>query len=1633
MGSKVSDGTKISHEYDCIKVAVRVKPGIEPDFIKDEPEKHKRMTFGGASLGNNVSKPSTAVSTQLQMQSEVESQQKHVVCVGETQVSINTATDTRNFVFDWVADPSSTQEDVWKKIGLDIAKSTIQGFNGTIIAYGQTGSGKTYTIFGGESSQNECNSQNKDARSGQSIRGTSPNQRIDISDKSSQGLVPRALHYIWEHIYSEEQRRIDASNGKATALNATPSSPDATELRLFDVTVSMCEIYNERVYDLLNENSGSGSGFVSPGSFAPGIQGSSPLQLRDDPTRGIYVEHLTEEIVRSLKESEKILYIGLKNRHVAATVMNRVSSRSHAIFTLRLEHTTERDGIRTCRSSKFTLVDLAGSERQKGSNNADMQLREAGQINRSLSELGNLIHSLTSSGATGTQPVHVQYRNSKLTYLLRDSLGGNSKTVMMAMITRSQNCMAETLTTLKFAQRAKKVKNSVRLNEQLVTGTVEALQREIAALKARIAASAIVEDISLHSHSTVHRSGGTDMATSTSPLATSKLAAPGSGPLSAANYIAQTSVITPIAFLRPGQRFYDAAESMRNVGQDIASAEDSELLSPEPRAPPSRSLTLSQASHFQQQLQTALERCCMADELRVRAELKSRALQQQLEHAEKQLEERCKLSEQDSPTISAITSIIRMEIEADLIKQRQIVQEMERRNRWTQSQDSRHPLGKPQSVVGQWVWQERDEHIFNHSLLHMLQDSNLIKTDSRFPQKGSDPADAAQSQIQVEQIKNLELSLQNERSEFDKRIKDMSAKHSMIVQNLQERVCLLDAQRLQSEASASADLQPLLLLKDTQYQQLFQQKKDIEAEVYDLKVIVEDLRVNGEQLEAGLVAARRDHSESQQCAAGFKSLLLGAEKALELYKLENKVLQEQNIPLAEDKMRLEEALRSLEARVHELEQSNSRLNAENEWMRDEVDSLLMQSESVIGEKQRMNGVLVRAENELSTTRLERDELSVRLQQLQTALAEHESSESQVSTLLAQQEAKQQQVRALQSALSASEERLSALQLECSSLQEERRSSGDKELALRSMVTTLSEKYAQSCASVEDLLGHNSVLTEKLSAAQTELTQRVHKEALNEAATLTLQSTIRNLQMQHLNQVKQCDALRLAVESSELQARISSQELSDLAADLQWKAQELQSALSHVEFLQAELIRVKQQQNGEEARKAVIAEVAAKAVRDVSQHRISSLVSDAAPAISQNPFPSGARDRVNRASLVPNAMSMNLARLQKCTENKLDKIHRRKSADHQRERTSEKVAECNVSADDDSKATTVSLNTTKESEGTESKACLTPASIFTSASSLHSAPGSSSHLDDLLTPHSSYSSDCDRSDFCNDKLNNLIPLIRIAEQNRESVLAAPAQHSVRIAPVITTPTGFSDPKLYETPMTEITDLYTDDDNDFEGIESESSAVAGDMWELNQGTPDATFPVPIVDASVHEGRIYCRIHHNISLGVTNIGNGNQQHLLSKSLSASPFFARGEWRDSYWSITTDKSHSCTELCLYRSKSDHKFNPKSRSGIIKSIVLKCDSRDSSDKENAYALNMQTLSSKNIVHTKHIKSKYVKGRNVYSFLLCSVKGPSSHGADVGMRDAPLVEQPLVKFASTDRGMVENLWLQIRSACKNGN
>ncbi|ESO98169.1 hypothetical protein LOTGIDRAFT_226662 [Lottia gigantea] len=258
-------------------------------------------------------------------------------------------------------------------------------------------------------------------------------------DPVMRGVIPNSFEQIFSHISRSQNQQ-------------------------YLVRASYLEIYQEDIRDLLSKDQ------------------SKRLELKERPDTGVYVKDLSSFVTKSVKEIEHVMHVGNQNRSVGATNMNEHSSRSHAIFIVTVECSElGADNENHIRVGKLNMVDLAGSERQAKTGATGERLKEATKINLSLSALGNVISALVDGKST-----HIPYRDSKLTRLLQDSLGGNAKTVMVANIgPASYNC-DETLTTLRYANRAKNIKNKPKINEDPKDALLREFQDEIARLKGQL-------------------------------------------------------------------------------------------------------------------------------------------------------------------------------------------------------------------------------------------------------------------------------------------------------------------------------------------------------------------------------------------------------------------------------------------------------------------------------------------------------------------------------------------------------------------------------------------------------------------------------------------------------------------------------------------------------------------------------------------------------------------------------------------------------------------------------------------------------------------------------------------------------------------------------------------------------------------------------------------------------------------------------------------------------------------------------------------------------------------------------------------------------------------------------------------
>lgn len=314
----------------------------------------------------------------------------------------------KSFAFDRVWGPDQSQRSVFQDVE-PLALSVVDGFNACIFAYGQTGSGKTYTMEGSK-------------------------------EAGQYGISYRTIQKIFHllKLRAQQQRTAEILVGVDT------DSPERVAFQ-YSLRVGMLEIYNDEIYDLLTA---SGSSMKEKKEESLKAGGKASLEIRRSTEGRIEVPNLTKEEVDSIEEVMKLLEKGNSNRATAATDMNEHSSRSHMVLIVDV---TSGMGEANQNTGTLFLVDLAGSERVRRSNVDGEHLKEAGHINKSLAALGNVMEALDRKAS------HIPYRDSKLTYLLQDSLGGNSRTMMVVATSPQDASYDETIHALQFATRVRRI------------------------------------------------------------------------------------------------------------------------------------------------------------------------------------------------------------------------------------------------------------------------------------------------------------------------------------------------------------------------------------------------------------------------------------------------------------------------------------------------------------------------------------------------------------------------------------------------------------------------------------------------------------------------------------------------------------------------------------------------------------------------------------------------------------------------------------------------------------------------------------------------------------------------------------------------------------------------------------------------------------------------------------------------------------------------------------------------------------------------------------------------------------------------------------------------------------------------
>ncbi|KAJ3239412.1 Kinesin-like protein kif21b [Chytriomyces hyalinus] len=444
-------GTSLNYNQMAVKVVVRV-----------------RNVYAYQNQNQNASRPGTGTSSIDSKNSSIDDPQK--VCINLSSPALSNKVEIvdpkgekggRSFNFDTVFGMETNQETVYEVAVHPLIQKCLEGYNGCVFAYGQTASGKTHTMAG--PGQRMYDSLNENA----------------TSLHADTGLISRVVHQLNSHV-KQHRGKLDEASGNCID---------------FVIKVSYLEIYNETLIDLLVDKD---------------KQESLKIRMEPGSTSGkdLYVQNLSERYISNLQDYRRILEVGAINRTTGETNMNEASSRSHSILTITVdqylveqkkpsalvrtesagslhpevagpsEHSPEvlaKIGMGR-RRSKIHLIDLAGSERADSTGATGARLREGAQINQSLSALGNVISALTSP-AHGA--AHVPYRDSKLTYLLSDSLGGNALTLMITCCSPTARNYQESVSTLRFAERVKKVQNKATVNMDKNLIRIAELEAEI--------------------------------------------------------------------------------------------------------------------------------------------------------------------------------------------------------------------------------------------------------------------------------------------------------------------------------------------------------------------------------------------------------------------------------------------------------------------------------------------------------------------------------------------------------------------------------------------------------------------------------------------------------------------------------------------------------------------------------------------------------------------------------------------------------------------------------------------------------------------------------------------------------------------------------------------------------------------------------------------------------------------------------------------------------------------------------------------------------------------------------------------------------------------------------------------------
>ncbi|MGH0119859.1 UNVERIFIED_CONTAM: hypothetical protein FKN15_059240 [Acipenser sinensis] len=502
-----------------LSVACKKDSSTPEDFLEVDQEHQARFSLGALSnpakgrQGGEDSAVTVAIRVRPLNSREQKMKAKSVVSVLGQETTVHPPHSQQKFSFSfdfsfWSCDAQdgcyASQETVYESLARPLLNKAFQGYNACLFAYGQTGSGKSYTeqkmkaksvvsVLGQETTVHPPHSQQKfsfsfdfsfwscDAQDGCYASQETVYESLarPLLNKAFQGY--NACLFAYGQTGSGKSYTMMGYNEEAGIIPRFCEEIflKAAEVKEDNVTchieMSYFEVYNEKLHDLLTSDKEKNK------------TKKTSLRIREHPELGPYVAGLSKYVVGSFADVQAWLELGNKQRATAATGMNDKSSRSHSVFTMvatqTKRETSDCESLTHTMRSHVNLVDLAGSERSSSAQTSGMRLKEGASINKSLMTLGKVISALSEATQSKKKPF-IPYRDSLLTWLLKESLGGNSKTAMLATVSPAAVNLEETLSTLRYAKQARSIINVAKVNEDSNARIIRELKAEIEKLRA---------------------------------------------------------------------------------------------------------------------------------------------------------------------------------------------------------------------------------------------------------------------------------------------------------------------------------------------------------------------------------------------------------------------------------------------------------------------------------------------------------------------------------------------------------------------------------------------------------------------------------------------------------------------------------------------------------------------------------------------------------------------------------------------------------------------------------------------------------------------------------------------------------------------------------------------------------------------------------------------------------------------------------------------------------------------------------------------------------------------------------------------------------------------------------------------